>query len=142
MAKRKQTARQSARQSAGEPTGDAAVGAGALAARLSALGFQAPTAESGAPAGVAATPAPGPDILGGKVGVRQERKGRGGRTVTLVTGLRGDDDALAAFAKRLRKALGCGASVDGKAIVLQGDLRERVKNQLTTWGATKVVLGN
>jgi len=108
----------------------------ALGAGLAALGFQAREA----------TPQSAPDLpgapqasFGPKVVVRRERKGRGGRTVTVVTGVRGD---RAGFAKAMRKALGCGASVEGDTLVLQGDLTARARDYLASRGAKKVVVGN
>lgn len=66
--------------------------------------------------------------------IRFERKGRGGKTVTVVSHLNLGEDALAAWSKKLRQALGCGGRVEGDEIVLQGDLRERVKAELTRQG--------
>jgi translation initiation factor 1 len=80
--------------------------------------------------------------LTGKLVVRKERKGRGGRTVTVLSGITGEPAALDAFARRLRKSLGCGANVEGSTIVLQGDLRGRARDQLAAWGARRVILGN
>jgi translation initiation factor 1 len=54
----------------------------------------------------------------------------------------GDGEALTELARRLQRALGCGATVEDETIVLQGDLRERARDQLTAWGARRVVLGN
>jgi translation initiation factor 1 (eIF-1/SUI1) len=56
--------------------------------------------------------------------------------VTLVRGLPQDD--LQDWAKAARKALGCGASVEGDAVVLQGDLRDRADAWLTAQGVRKV----
>jgi translation initiation factor 1 len=47
----------------------------------------------------------------GVVRVSRETKGRGGRAVTLVSGLRLDAAALAAVSKRLRTAYGSGGTV-------------------------------
>ena len=53
-----------------------------------------------------------------------ERKGRAGKTVTLVAGFASERDARAA-ADLLRRGLGCGAQVEGEQVALQGDQRER-----------------
>jgi translation initiation factor 1 len=45
--------------------------------------------------------------------------------VTLIGGLAGSAEYLADIAKQLRRALGCGASVEGDTVVLQGDHQER-----------------
>jgi translation initiation factor 1 len=107
-------------------------------ARLEAL-------RSSLPAGpTAAAQAPGPDA--GPRGparavVRMERKGRGGKEVTVVEKLGLGPAALEAWCRDLKQALGCGGSVDGELIVLQGDLRARVAAVLTARGVAKVTVG-
>jgi len=73
--------------------------------------------------------------------VRMERKGRGGKEVTVVDklGLRAAE--LEAWCRDLKQALGCGGAVDGELIVLQGDLRTRVPAVLTAKGVAKVTIG-
>jgi len=73
--------------------------------------------------------------------VRMERKGRGGKEVTVVDklGLRALE--LEAWCKDLKQALGCGGAVDGELIVLQGDLRARLPAVLTAKGVAKVTIG-
>jgi translation initiation factor 1 len=70
-----------------------------------------------------------------------ERKGRGGKEVTIVDklGLRAVE--LEAWCKDLKHALGCGGSVDGETIVLQGDLRPRLPAVLAARGVSKVTVG-
>jgi translation initiation factor 1 (eIF-1/SUI1) len=75
-----------------------------------------------------------------KVVVRHERKGHGGKTVTIVTGVVAA--ARADVADALKRGLGCGARVDGDDIVLQGDLVERVSALLVARGARRVVRGS
>jgi translation initiation factor 1 len=72
--------------------------------------------------------------------VRLERKHRGGKEVTLVEKLELKPDALATWCKELKQALGCGGSVEGDAIVLQGDLRQRLPAVLTKKGVGKVTV--
>ena len=76
----------------------------------------------------------------GKLVLRRERKGHGGKTVTVVEGL--PPEALAAACKALKTALGCGAVVDGATVVVQGDQVERGAAFLTARGARQVVRGN
>lgn len=73
--------------------------------------------------------------------VRYERKHRGGKEVTVVDklGLGGDD--LARWCRELKQALGCGGSVEGDTIVLQGDQRSRLPDLLSARGVTKVTVG-
>ena len=75
-----------------------------------------------------------------KVIVSRSKKGRGGKTVTLVVGVR--REAREALAVELRRALGCGATVDGEEIVVQGDQVPRVRALLEARGARKVIVGS
>jgi translation initiation factor 1 len=78
----------------------------------------------------------------GKIVLRRERRGHGGKTVTVVEGLRLSPAQLETVARRMRKALGCGARVDGDRLVLQGDLAPAAEAWLRGQGATRVVQGN
>jgi translation initiation factor 1 len=97
----------------------------------------------------AAPPAPSPADSGaprlsnaGKVVLRRERKGHGGKTVTIIEGLGLSPVQLEAVARRMRQALGCGSRVDGTRVVLQGDLASAAEPWLRAHGATRVVQGN
>ncbi len=107
-----------------------------LAAQLRAKGFTASPPE--------AQPNADPlDLSGaGKLVVRRERKGRGGKTVTLVSGLDRPPAQLEALARAMRKALGCGSTVEQGIIVLQGDIVSRAQAWLQAHGARKIVLGS
>ena len=74
-----------------------------------------------------------------RVVLRRERKGRGGRTVTMVQGLGWDTDALTELARRMARALGCGAGVEDGDVVLQGDLVKRAEAWLMAQGADRIV---
>lgn len=78
----------------------------------------------------------------GRLVVRRERKGHGGKTVTVVDGLALPAAALEALARAMRKALGCGSWVDGGRIVLQGDRPDAAVAWLTRQGARQVARGN
>ena len=56
--------------------------------------------------------------------VRRETKGRGGKTVTTISGLALPADALKALAKRIKARCGCGGSVVDGVIEIQGDRAE------------------
>lgn len=58
--------------------------------------------------------------------IRRERKGRGGKEVTVIDGLPMEGKALKALAKSLKTACGSGGTVQGRCIEIQGDHRERV----------------
>jgi len=77
-----------------------------------------------------------------KLVVRRERKGRGGKTATVVEGIRVSQSALERIVRDLRRALGCGASVEDGCLVVQGDQVDRVERWLVEHGAPKVVIGN
>lgn len=76
-----------------------------------------------------------------KLVVRRTRKGRGGRTVTLIEGIEAlppaEREALAAAA---RKALGAGARVEEEAVAVQGDPGDRLADWLRDRGARRVVV--
>lgn len=66
------------------------------------------------------------------------RKGRRGKTVTLLSGLEFSPEQLAELARHLRRGLGVGTTVDGDQVALQGDIRERVADWLRAQGAREV----
>jgi translation initiation factor 1 len=78
----------------------------------------------------------------GKVVLRRERKGRGGKTATVVAGLGLSARDLERVARELKRALGCGATVEGDVVVLQGDLAARAGPWLTARGVRKIVVGS
>ena len=66
--------------------------------------------------------------------IRRETGGRGGKTVTVVTGLNLDDAALVALSKRLKAACGTGGTVRDGALELQGDHRDQLAALLAREG--------
>jgi len=61
------------------------------------------------------------------VSMRIERKGRGGKTVTVVMiSPVPVMDQLNALLRSLKKFLGCGASMGNEVLFIQGDQRERI----------------
>jgi translation initiation factor 1 len=83
-------------------------------------------------------PAPKPPA---RAVVRMERKGRGGKEVTVVDKLGLAADELERWCRELKQALGCGGAVDGDLIVLQGDLRTRIAPVLEGKGVGRVTIG-
>ena len=73
--------------------------------------------------------------------VRIERTGRGGKEVTVVEHLDLPAPARDVWLKALKAALGCGGSVEGSSLVLQGDHRKRLPAILAKRGVKKVTLG-
>ncbi len=94
------------------------------------------------PADDATPTAPEVSAYGGKIVVAKTRAGRGGKTVTMVRGLRGDAAALDAIARELKRAMGCGAVVEGDAIVVQGEQGPRLRAWLEARGAKRIVIGS
>ena len=66
--------------------------------------------------------------------IRREIGGRGGKTVTVVTGLNLDDVALVALSRRLKSACGTGGTVKGGALEFQGDHRDELASLLAKEG--------
>ena len=68
------------------------------------------------------------------VRVRLDRKGRKGKTVSIITGVKSPDVGKRALAKHLKDKLGCGGAVKGADIEIQGDQRERLVALLNELG--------
>jgi translation initiation factor 1 len=66
--------------------------------------------------------------------IRRERKGRGGKVVTLVEGFNGSEDALETLCKELKQKLGIGGATKDGVIILQGDLCQKVSTKLLQFG--------
>jgi translation initiation factor 1 len=74
------------------------------------------------------------DITGGTIRVRRETKGRGGKTVTTISGVQLQGAALEALASELKRRCGTGGSVKDGVIVIQGDNREKAAAALQAYG--------
>ena len=70
----------------------------------------------------------------GIVRVGRETKGRKGKGVTVITGLPLAGAELEALTTRLKKRCGCGGTVDGAAIEIQGDHRDLLVEELGKLG--------
>ena len=69
-----------------------------------------------------------------KLRVSIERKGRGGKTATIVKGFIGSDDDLDDLAKQLKSRCGTGGSVKEGEIIIQGEMKEKIVSLLLTMG--------
>lgn len=78
----------------------------------------------------------------GRVDIKRTTAGRGGKTVTLVTGFVGiglpEKESLC---KKMRNACGCGGTVKDGDIEIQGDQREKIAQILTDAGFRPVFAG-
>lgn len=76
-------------------------------------------------------PAPPKD---GFVRIARDKKGRGGKTVTTISGVSLAPPELEALAQALKKHCGAGGTVKDGVIEIQGDVRERVEPKLVALG--------
>jgi translation initiation factor 1 len=109
---------------------------------LRQIAVRADGGETLVPAPHAAPRTSGLPVLHGRLTVRRERAGRGGKTVTLVEGPGLDGRDLAKLAREAARDLGVGARVEGRALVVQGDQAERLVAWLASRGFAEVVRGN
>jgi translation initiation factor 1 len=66
--------------------------------------------------------------------IRRERKGRGGKTVTVVFNLQLKLEDLQALGRHLRQECGTGGTVKDGSIEIQGDHRDKVAEVLRSLG--------
>jgi translation initiation factor 1 len=66
--------------------------------------------------------------------LRLEKKGRGGKAVTVVDGLPNNAQLLNDLGQELKRACGAGGAVREGAVEIQGDMRERIRELLAKKG--------
>ena len=72
-----------------------------------------------------------------KLRVFMEKKGRGGKTVSLIKGFVGTEDDLKELGKLLKTKCGVGGSVKNGEIIIQGDFKQRITDLLKAEGYTQ-----
>src|SRR5262245_20038157 len=77
----------------------------------------------------------------GVVRLLRDRKGRGGKTVTLITGLTGAPAVLQALASDLKRLCGTGGTWRDGVLEIQGDFRPRLQAELERRGYTVKIAG-
>ncbi len=68
--------------------------------------------------------------------VRRDAKGRGGKTVTVITGVPLDVDGLAKLAGELKRRCGTGGTVKDWTVEIQGDHADLLVAELQKRGYT------
>jgi len=69
-----------------------------------------------------------------KVTVRLERKGRSGKSVTVIDGLQMPQDKQDVLLKQLKTMLGTGGTVQDTSLEIQGDHRDALMEMLEKMG--------
>ncbi|MEP6870714.1 MAG: hypothetical protein ABI939_02580 [Anaerolineaceae bacterium] len=77
---------------------------------------------------------PGSPPDDGVVRVQRDKRGRGGKTATTITGLPGSDAEIDALLKTLKQHCGAGGTREGRVLAIQGDQRERLMEKLAALG--------
>lgn len=111
-------------------------------AALSGVGLPAAPKPTPASALPPKPPVKAPEKNRGRVDIRRETGGRGGKTVTVIDGFVGiglpEKEQLT---KKMRAACGCGGTVKDGEIIIQGDQREMIARILSEAGFRPVFAG-
>jgi len=65
------------------------------------------------------------------INLRIEKKGRGGKTVTILEGFTHDLQFLEDIARKIKSACGTGGTVKDRTIEIQGDFRPQIRGILS-----------
>ena len=72
-----------------------------------------------------------------KLRLRIEKNGRGGKTVTIISGFIGSETDLKELGKALKSKCGVGGSAKDGEVLVQGDFKQRVIEILRAMGYTQ-----
>ena len=72
-----------------------------------------------------------------KLRVSIEKKGRGGKTATIIKGFTGPEDELKELGKLLKSKCGVGGTAKDNEIIIQGELKQRIIDLLKAEGYTQ-----
>ncbi len=75
-----------------------------------------------------------PAASDGIVRLQKQTKGRNGKPVVIITGLPLNTDDLKKLAKQLKAKCGVGGSIEEGNILIQGDKRDLIKQELESLG--------
>ena len=64
----------------------------------------------------------------------RDKKHRGGKTVTVISGVAASQNEMAALAQQLKKLCGSGGTVKDGVIEIQGDHCDKIQARLTELG--------
>jgi translation initiation factor 1 len=73
--------------------------------------------------------------------VHRERGGRGGKTVSVIVGVKSTPPGRKALLKHLKNKLGTGGTIKGETIEIQGEQRARIVELLNELGYKAKVAG-
>lgn len=99
-------------------------------------GLQLEGLPSGPTLELGGNPPPPKVVRCGRVVLRREKAHRGGKVVVVIDGFeeRHSEEEIEALAKRLRAACGCGGTVRGRMVELQGEQTGRARSFLENEG--------